>query len=142
MANPREQTGVSITSGRIPSRLDSLANNFILSVPDVFSIRIGAYYNIKNWAFSAGIRNEGSPVYDLIGGSEGLRRPGHVFSVEPGFIYKMKKVSLYAYIPVTMNRKVSQSVPDKFKSAYTGTYIASQGGTGNYQIFAGGLFKL
>jgi len=96
MANPREQNGTAITNGRVPPRLDSLANNIILSVADQFSIRVGAYYNIKNWAFSAGIRNEGSPVEDIIGGSEGVRRAGHNLSVEPGILYKMKKVSIYA----------------------------------------------
>lgn len=142
LLNPREQNGTAITNGRIPSRIDSLANNIILSVPDQFSIRAGIYYNIRNWAFSAGIRHEGSPVEDLIGGSEGVRRPGYNFSVEPGIIYKMKKASVYVYVPVIVNRKISQTVPDRFKTNYTGIYTASPGGSGNYQVFAGALFKL
>jgi hypothetical protein len=142
MANPREQNGVAFTAGKIPPRIDSLANNIILSVPDQFSIRAGAYYNIKNWAFSAGIRNEGSPVKDLIGGSEGVRRAGHNFSVEPGIIYKLKRVSIYAFVPVIVNRKINQSVPDKFKTQYTGEYTVSQGGFGNYLVFVGVLFKI
>lgn len=142
LVNPREQNGVAFTAGRIPPRIDSLANNIILSVPDQFSIRLGAYYNIKNWAFSAGIRDEGSPVEDLVGGSEGIRRAGHNLSVEPGILYKMKKATIYAYVPVIVNRKISQNVPDKFKTKYTGTYFVSPGGSGNYQVFAGVLFKL
>lgn len=142
MANPREQNGTAITNGRVPPRLDSLANNIIMSVADQFSIRAGAYYNIKNWAFSAGIRNEGSPVEDLIGGSEGVRRAGHNLSVEPGILYKMKRVSIYAYVPFIVDRKISQNLPDKFKTKYTGVYQVSPGGSGNYQVFVGALFKL
>ena len=142
MANPREQNGVAFTAGKTPPRIDSLANNIILSVPDQFSIRLGANFNIKKWAFSVGIRNEGSPVHDLIGGSEGIRRAGHNLSVEPGIIYKMKRTSIYAYVPVIVNRKISQNVPDKFKTDYTGVYTVTQGGSGNYLVFAGVLFKL
>lgn len=142
MANPREQNGTAITNGRVPPRIDTLANNIILSVADQFSIRVGAYYNIKNLAFSAGIRNEGSPVEDIIGGSEGVRRAGHNLSVEPGILYKMKKVSLYAYVPFIVDRSIKQNLPDKFKTKYTGVYFVSPGGSGNYQVFVGALFKL
>jgi hypothetical protein len=142
LVNPREQNGTAITNGRIPPRIDSLANNIILSVADQFSIRAGAYFNLKNWSFSAGIRNEGSPVEDLFGGSEGIRRAGHNLSIEPGILYKMKKASIYAYVPFIIDRKISQNVPDKFKTKYTGTYTVSPGGSGNYQVFLGVLFKL
>jgi len=141
LLNPREQNGVSFTTGRIPPRIDSLAGNIILSVPDQFSIRFGAYYNIKNWAFSAGIRNEGSPVKDLVGGSEGIRRAGHNFSIEPGIIYKMKRVSFYAYVPVIAGRKIRQTIPDQNKTRITGVYTISAGGSGDYQVFAGASFK-
>jgi hypothetical protein len=142
LINPREQNGTAITTGRIPPRLDSLANNIYLSVPDQFSLRAGLYFNLKNWAFSAGIRDEGSPVEDLIGGSEGIRRAGYNLSAEPGIIYKMKKASIYAFVPFIIDRRISQTLPDKFKSAYTRTYIVSPGGSGNYQVLAGVLFRL
>ena len=142
LINPREQNGTAYTAGKIPAPIDSLADNIILSVPDQFSMRTGVYYNIKNWAFSAGIRNEGSPVKDLIGGSNGTRRPGHNLSVEPGVLYKMKKVSIYAYVPFIVDRSIRQNVPDKFKTNYNGVYTVSPGGSGDYQLFLGALFKL
>ncbi|MDB5221955.1 MAG: hypothetical protein JWN83_622 [Chitinophagaceae bacterium] len=142
MINPREQNGTAITNGRIPPRIDSLANNIILSVADQFSTRAGVNFSVKNWSFSAGLRNEGSPVKDLIGGSEGVRRAGHNLSAEPGIIYKMKKTSIYAYVPFIIDRKISQNLPDKFKTKYTGVYTVSPGGSGNYQVFVGVLFKL
>lgn len=142
MANPREQNGTAITNGRVPPRIDSLANNIILSVADQFSMRAGVYYSLKQWAMSIGLRNEGSPVEDIIGGSEGVRRAGHNLSVEPGILYKMKRTSVYAYVPFIVDRKIKQNLPDKFKTQSTGVYTVSPGGSGNYQVFIGVLFKL
>jgi hypothetical protein len=142
LINPREQNGVAFTAGRTPARIDSLANNIVLSVPDQFSLRAGAYVNIKNLALSLGIRDEGSPVHDLVGGSDGVRRAGYNLSVEPGITYKMKATSFYAYVPITVKRKISQNVPDKFKTDYLGTEFISPGGSGDYQVFVGVLFKL
>jgi hypothetical protein len=142
MASPREQNGTAITGGRIPPRIDSLANNIILSVTDQYSIRAGVHYSLKRWAFSIGIRNEGTPVNDLLGGSEGVRRSGDNLSLEPGLIYKMKKISLYAYVPVIVGRETRQTLSDQFKTKYTGTYTLTQGGFGDYLVFVGALFKL
>ncbi len=142
MINPREQNGVEYTAGRKPMRIDSLANNIILSVPDQYSLRGGINFNIKKWGLSAGLRYEGIPANDLIGGSEGTRRAGYNFSVEPGIVYKMKKVSLYTYVPFIVDRKIVQNVPDKFKTKYLGTYTVSSGGSGDYQVFVGAQFKL
>ena len=142
MANPREQNGTAITAGRVPPRIDSLANNIILSVADQYSMRAGINYSVKSWAFSIGIRNEGIPVEDLLGGSEGVRRAGHNLSVEPGLIYKMKKAAVYAYVPVLVSRETRQTLSDQFKTKYTGTYTLTQGGFGDYQVFVGALFEL
>jgi hypothetical protein len=142
LVNPREQNGTAITNGRIPPRIDTLANNIVMSVPDQFSLRAGVFFNLHNWAFSAGLRNEGSPVKDLVGGSEGIRRAGYNLSAEPGILYKMNRVSLFVYVPFIIDRKISQNVPDQFKTKYTGTYTVSAGGSGNYQVFAGALFRL
>jgi hypothetical protein len=142
MANPREQNGTAITNGRTPPRIDSLANNIILSVPDQYSIRAGVNYNLKSWSFSLGIRNDGTPVNDLFGGSEGVRRAGHNFSIEPGVVFKMKKMSFYTYVPIIAGRETKQTLPDLFKTKYTNTYTLTQGGFADYVVFVGALFKL
>jgi hypothetical protein len=54
----------------------------------------------------------------------------------------MKRASIYAYVPFIIDRRISQNLPDKFKTKYTGVYTVSPGGSGNYQVFAGVLFKL
>jgi hypothetical protein len=113
-----------------------------VSVTDVFSIRSGANFNLNKWAFAIGIRDEGIPVHDLIGGSLGTRRAGYTWSVEPGVIYKMKKISLYTYVPATVAHSIKQNVVDKNITKNTGVYTISPGGSGDYQVFIGALFKL
>ena len=142
MANPREQNGTAITNGRVPPRIDSLANNIVLSVADQYSMRGGVDYSLKKWVFSMGVRYEGTPVNDLLGGSEGVRRAGYNFSVEPGLVYKMKKASLYAYVPVIVSRETRQTLSDQFKTKYTGTHTLTQGGFADYLVFVGANFKL
>lgn len=142
MANPREQNGTAITNGRVPPKIDSLANNIVLSVADQYAIRAGIDYSLKSWSFSLGVRDEGTPVHDLLGGSEGIRRAGHNLSIEPGIIYKMKSMSFYTYIPVIVGRETKQTLPDLYKTKYTNTYTLTQGGFADYIVFVGALFKL
>jgi hypothetical protein len=52
LINPREQNGVLATlGGRQASDLLKKSNGDAVSVPDVFSMRIGANYNLAKWAF-------------------------------------------------------------------------------------------
>jgi hypothetical protein len=141
LINPRDHNGVSTTTGKTPTTLDVRTGNSEYSVPDVYSLRGGMYFNLNKIIFSAGIRDEGIPVHDLVGESNGMRRPGHNLSVEPGIIFKMKKASVYAYVPVIVARKIKQNVPDAKATEITGIYKISQGGSGNYQVFMGVLFK-
>jgi hypothetical protein len=140
--NPREQNGVAFTAGRTPSPQQIRYGSVENSVPDVYSFRAGASYNLKRMAFSAGIRDEGSPVHDVLGGNKGNRRAGHNISVEPGILFKAKKATLYAYVPVIVARNLKQNIPDKLATETTGVYTVSQGGFGNYLIFIGVQFKL
>ncbi len=143
MMNPREQNGVPATlGGRTPPHLDSLAGSILTSVTDVYAIRAGASFSFNKLSLSLGIRDEGVPVNDLVGGSEGVRRPGYNVSVEPGIVYNLKTISFYSYVPVMVSRGTKQNVPDKYKSTYTGTYVLSAGGFANYLIFVGITFRL
>jgi hypothetical protein len=142
LMSPRNENGALYTFGKTPTSLQLKADAVNTSVPDVFSIRAGANINIKNVSFSIGIRDEGSPVHDLIGKSDGTRRAGYYFSVEPGLIYKMKKVTVFAYVPVVVSRRIKQNVPDKNITEITGVNTVGPGGSANYMILAGISFKL
>jgi hypothetical protein len=54
----------------------------------------------------------------------------------------MKKITLYAYVPVVVDRKIKQNVPDKKTTEITHTYTVGPGGSANYQLLAGISFKL
>lgn len=142
MANPREQNGVTTAKNAPLSPLSIKAGSDVMSVADQFTIRAGADFQFGKLGVEAGIRAEGVPVNDLIGGSEGLRRAGYNISIEPGINYKIKNVLLYAYVPVSIQRSISQSVTDKNISKINGIRTVSPGGIPDYLVFAGVSFKL
>jgi hypothetical protein len=139
--NPREQNGTSNTTGRPPTTLEKEAGADINSVPDAFSLRGGANFTVRDFVFWAGVRFEGSPVYDAFGGSEGQRRAGYIVSAEPGVNYKLKKAILFAFVPITMYGTTKQTVADKNITNITGTYRPSPGGLVDYQLYFGIVFR-
>ncbi len=91
-----------------------LLKEALMSVPEQSSVGGGVNYMIHDLglALSVGARYEGVPVEDLIGGSEGFRRPGSVFSIEPGVSYTTGDLSLNFQIPTALMRNRPQSVTD------------------------------
>lgn len=142
LANPREQNGVSTARGGKPSATAVANGSDVMSVPDQFMLRAGINYRVQNWLFSAGVRDECLPVHDLIGGSDGFRRPGYIISAEPGVTYSFKKATLYANVPVALIRNRTQSVPDKITTQLTGTYRQGDAAFADYVINLGLQFKL
>ena len=142
IANPRNQNGTLYDFGKDPSPVQLQANSVNTSVPDYFSIHAGVNINVNDFSFSAAIRDEGSPVHDLIGESDGARRAGYYFSVEPGVVYKLKKATLFAYVPIIVSRDIKQNIADKNVTKITGTYTVGPGGSANYMMIAGVSFKL
>jgi hypothetical protein len=142
LVSPRDVSGVSTSTWRTPTPLDVQTTADVYSVPDGYSLRGGFDFSFKKLTLSPGLRDEGVPVHDLIGDSHGLRRPGHNLSFEPGVIYNLKKVSLYSYVPVIIAREIKQNPTDALASEKTGVYRMGAGGSGNYSVFVGVLFKL
>ena len=143
MFSPREQNGVLFTAGGPPPVNPSPSTiHYENSVPDVWALRLGMEYNLKNWGFSFGIRDEGVPVNDVIGGSNGLRRPGYNLSVEPGIIYNQSRFSIFFYVPVMVKHQIKLSVADQMKQDITGKQVVAPGGSGDYLIFLGVQFRL
>jgi hypothetical protein len=116
--------------------------DFVNSVPDSYTARLGLNFSAKKFVFSAGARIEGQPTYDLIGKSNGSRRAGYTLSIEPGINYKLGNTVLYAFVPLTAKRKTQQTVPDKRRSNIEGKRIVSSGGFADYMVFVGALFRL
>jgi hypothetical protein len=120
LSNPRNQNGVSNAHGATPSASSIANGSNIMSVPDQMMARAGVSLQFNRLFVTAGVRDDCLPVHDLIGGSDGFRRPGYIISGEPGLTYVFPKVSLYTYVPIAIVRNRTQSVPDKITTALTG----------------------
>jgi hypothetical protein len=59
------------------------------------------------------MRWEGIPVHDLVGESDGFRRPGYAASVDPGFSYTSGQHTFSLNVPFAIHRNRTQSVPDR-----------------------------
>jgi hypothetical protein len=107
LANPRNTNGV--TTGR------SRPSEAIMSVADQYAYRVGAVFpfpKVSALAWSLSLRGEGVPSKDLIGKSEGFRRPGYALSVEPGVIYTRGKERWSFSVPVPFVRNRTRSFSD------------------------------
>ncbi len=142
LSNPREQNGVRTYRETLSS---TLANEAIMSVPDQYMARGGFSYafggKVQGLSAAAGVRLEGIPVYDIIGGSGDFRRPGYIWSVEPTINYSTKKFSAFASVPVAFVRNRTQSFTDKENSITYGKHIQGDAAFANYVINAGVAFK-
>ncbi|WP_285008627.1 hypothetical protein [Pedobacter faecalis] len=134
LSNPRGQNGVRTYRSNPYEQ--------IMSVPDQYMARAGVNYAVDGLVISAGARIEGIPIRDLIGGSGDFRRPGYVWSVEPGLTYQFKRVAVYATVPVALYRRRTQSVTDEIRTAATNTYTNGDAAFADYSINAGISFKL
>jgi len=135
--NPREQNGVSTARGGVPSSSATKYHTDVMSVPDQYMFRVGANYMINNFTASAGIRYERIPAKDVVGESQGFRRPGYVFSAEPGVDYMFKKVTVYAYVPIAIVRDRIQSVSDIQRSIDTKTHVQGDAAFADYSVNIG-----
>lgn len=137
LINPREQNGVSTARGGISSVSSMQYGSDVMSVPDQYMYRFGTNFTLQKITVTAGIRNECIPVNDLVGGSNGFRRPGYVVSFEPGITYSLKKINLYAYVPLAISRNRTQSVPDKIRTDITGIYAQGDAAFADYAVNIG-----
>jgi hypothetical protein len=135
--SPREQNGVSTARGGAVSPMAVKYHTDVMSVPDQYLFRAGANYMVNRFTASAGVRYERLPAKDVIGGDQGFRRPGYIFSFEPGVDYMFKKVTVYAYVPVAIVRNRIQSVSDIQRSIDTGTHIQGDAAFSDYSVNIG-----
>ncbi len=93
----------------------------VMSISDQYLLRGGAAVavpGVKNLSFSAGLRFEGVPVRDLIGGSQGFRRPGYAVAVEPALAYVAGKNTISLGVPFAIYRNRLVSVADEARGAH------------------------
>jgi len=129
LITPEEKNGVP--TGR--------SNPFekIMSIGDTFMVRSGVQYlAVPKYGLSVGVglRSEGQPVYDLIGGSEGFRRPGMNIAVEPSLTWVKKSWSASLSVPIAFYNERFQSVPDKQRQAATGNPAHGDAAFADYYV--------
>lgn len=141
LINPREQNGVSTSRGGPASAIAIKYFTNTMSVPDQFMIRAGYSYMNQGLTLSGGLRVEGIPSSDLIGGDRGFRRPGYIISAEPVIAYMFKKANLYLSVPVALHRDRTQSYSDKLRTAETGTHVQGDAAFADYLVNVGMTFR-
>ena len=113
------------------------------SCPDQYAARLGTFYNspVKGLSFYLGGRIEGVPWQDLIGGSDGYRRPGYAVSVEPGISYATSNISVNLNVPIAVYRNRVQSYQDKVRTEQTGIYRHGDAAFADYLISLGFTYR-
>ena len=87
----------------------------VMSVTDQYLYRAGVSQyvpKVRGVALSLGVRGEGVPVRDLLGDSNGFRRPGFIFSLDPGLMVNYKRSTLSVNGPWALYRNRPPSVPE------------------------------
>ncbi|MEI9806439.1 MAG: hypothetical protein WDO16_00430 [Bacteroidota bacterium] len=142
LVNPREVNGTSTARGGAVTAVNKKYNTDVMSVPDLFMTRAGISYMVSNFNFSGGIRIEGLPSSDLIGGSRGFRRPGYIISAEPSVTLVTKRASFNIAVPFALERNRTQSDSDKRRTADGGTKVQGDAAFADYLVSAGVTFRL
>lgn len=140
LANPRDVNGTP-RSSKAPNATTIATTGDVQSVPDQYLIRAGGSIMLKHIDFSLGFRDDCLPVRDLIGNSDGFRRPGYILSAEPGATWRFKTFALYAYVPIAIVRDRTQSIPDIRQTALTGVYTHGDAAFADYVINVGFTMK-
>ncbi|HXB28452.1 MAG TPA: hypothetical protein VNW49_01475 [Puia sp.] len=141
LINPGDVNGVSNQfAGATPNPVSVATTADVNSIPDNYTLRAGVNYTYKLLVFTAGLRYEGAPAHDLFGNDDGLRRAGHIFSIEPGVEYKFKTSFLYSFVTIPISRGTYQTVPDQRATKITGNYTITGGDFASLILFVGYAF--
>ena len=95
----------------------------IMSIPDQYLFRAGlshAVPRVRRLSASVGARWEGVPAHDVIGDSNGFRRPGYIISFDPGVMYSYRKNVLSVNGPWALKRNRMPSVPEIQNNTWNG----------------------
>lgn len=129
MSQPRNTNGTLRSPN--PQNGIPLSNEF--SVVDQYLLRGGVQYVHNGLQVGLGLRYEGIPAEDLIGNSDGFRRPGYIISYEPSVFYSTGNHTFGINLPVVRLPKAlgsadigarnrTQSHIDKQRTEITGQY--------------------
>lgn len=130
-------TGSYLISPRNTTDVASPIPGVPLSVPDVYSVRIGLTYTppfASRVSVSLGGRLDGIPLRDLVGASDGFRRPAIIGYVDPGIVLSLGSTTISASVPFSVYRDFRASMIDRQLNE-PGT--VSGGDLAKYLVFVG-----
>jgi hypothetical protein len=134
LANPKEQNDFL----RDPSSLNPDPTSAYLSITDQYSARLGVATPVgKNFGVNLGLRVEGVPSSDLIGGDMGRRRPGYGLAIDPGVSYSWKGSVVSLNVPYLIRRVRSQNISDKIETEQSGEFQNGDAAFADYVILIG-----
>jgi hypothetical protein len=112
------------------------AGEEVMSIADQYLLRGGVATPIPmtrgRMQFSLGLRAEGVPVRDIIGGDTGFRRPGVAVSLEPAINLNLGTRNQFTFgVPYALYRNRFVSVPDEARGAHGDAAFA------DYVVLAG-----
>ena len=105
--NPQNTSGVLTGRRR--------ASESIMSIADQYLAKVGIGYavpKLRGLGASLAGRIEGVPVRDLLGKSEGFRRPGYAMSLEPGLQFERGRDLWSISAPIAFERNRRRSTSD------------------------------
>jgi hypothetical protein len=123
LVSPREKTAV-------PAPLPGTT----LSVPDVYTARAGLAYAAwmtEGLSLNLGLRIDGIPLRDLVGGEDGFRRPGYTLFLDPGLALRRGRSELTFSLPLRLHQDFQQSLIDRERDFRGGGDLA------DYLIYLG-----
>lgn len=114
LLNPQGTNGV-------PSQRPAGSADAIDSIADQFLLRLGGATEVP-WvpglSASLGLRLDGVPVRDLLGPSDGFRRPGYAVSGEPGLTYAFGPYALGLDVALPFYRNRLQSLAEQAEGRF------------------------
>lgn len=111
------------------------------SISDQYLLEAGVAYSLKSvrgLTITFGPRDEGVPSSDLIGKSDGFRRPGFAISLEPGVQYSRGKSLLSASVGKAIYRDRTRSTVDKLTGGHGDAAFADYIWLASYSFRFGG----
>jgi hypothetical protein len=115
MFNPRNTNGVlrRSTLSTVPATGEPIPLSNEMSVGDQYFWRLGAMFSTNGIHASFGARMEGIPSEDILGKTDGFRRPGYIISAEPAVFYSTGPHSFGISFPIALERNRTRNAIDK-----------------------------
>ena len=106
LVSPRDQTDVT----RAPPALGERNVTVHISVPDVYTGRLGAIYDVlpeHGLSVSLGGRIDGIPYHDLVGRSDGFRRPSYIVFIDPSVAFEWGRGTWTLSTPIRVHSRLA-----------------------------------